>query len=481
MKQYLHRILTCLTLCAILSGSLVTPASAAGFEDVPDHHWAAASIQQCVELGFFNGESATRFGVGHQMTRSAFTVVLCRFFGWETSASGQTVYHDVPTDAWYAGAVESAYTHGAITRQQESFRPADPITREELAVMLVRALGYGSIAGLEQNASHPFQDVTTNSGYIAMAYHLGLISGTSADTFSPSRPASREQVAVILMRLYGKLRENRPQTLVIADTAEALAGASVAAIPAAQLVYSRPASTMLPEDAAAVRGAARQAKIPALLYVTATRQSLTDINLSADTLLSAVSEAGYDGLFLEFSKLTRKSGSDLTQLVTKLSAGLGDKLLYLMVDAPAADNKANPYDYAALGKLADQLFVKIEPRQEASAGFMTAPPAPPEDIYSALTTLQSSVEQGKLSLMFSTAPSVWSKTKEYPMSAEEMAQLLEAEDTAIHFSQRYACSYFISPTSSSQTLSGWYLEEDTLDTRLQLAALLGAKYVCLIH
>jgi len=481
MKRYLHRILACLALCAILSGSLVTPASAAGFEDVPDHHWAAASIRQCVELGFFNGESATRFGVGHQMTRSAFTVVLCRFFGWETAASGRTIYHDVPVDVWYTGAIESAYDHGAITRQQESFRPADPITREELAVMLVRALGYGSIAGLDLGLSHPFTDVTTNAGYIAMAYHLGLISGTSADTFSPTRPASREQVAVILMRLYDKLQKNGPQTLAIADTTEALAGASVAAIPATQLVYSNPVSSMPPEDAASVCGAAQQAEIPALLYVTATSQSLTNINLSANTLLSAVSEAGYDGLFLEFSKLTRKNGSNLTQLVTKLNAGLGDKLLYLTVDAPPADKKTTPYDYAALGKLADQLFVKIEPRQEASAGFMTAPPAPPEDLYRALTTLQSSVEQGKLSLMFSTAPSVWSKTKEYPLSAEEMAQLLEAEDTAIHFSQRYACSYFISPVSSSQTLSGWYLEEDTLDTRLQLAALLGAKYVCLIH
>ena len=87
MKRLFHRTLISLTLCALLASALVLPASAASFEDVPDGHWAAGSIHRCVEQGFFNGESATRFGVGHEMTRSAFTVVLCRFFGWLSSTS----------------------------------------------------------------------------------------------------------------------------------------------------------------------------------------------------------------------------------------------------------------------------------------------------------------------------------------------------------------------------------------------------------
>ena len=150
MKRLFYRILTCLTLCALLTSALALPASAAEFEDVPEGHWAAESIHRCVELGFFNGESAARFGVGHEMTRSAFTVVLCRFFGWETSTPAETVYPDVASDAWYAGAIGAAYEHGAITNQREMFRPADSLTREELAVMLVRALGYSNISGLRR-------------------------------------------------------------------------------------------------------------------------------------------------------------------------------------------------------------------------------------------------------------------------------------------------------------------------------------------
>ena len=63
MRKNLQRILTTLVLCAMLAGSLTAPVSAAAFQDVPAGHWAADSIQRCVEKGFFNGQSETRFGL----------------------------------------------------------------------------------------------------------------------------------------------------------------------------------------------------------------------------------------------------------------------------------------------------------------------------------------------------------------------------------------------------------------------------------
>ena len=482
MKRLFYRILTCLTLCALLTSALALPASAAEFEDVPEGHWAAESIHRCVELGFFNGESAARFGVGHEMTRSAFTVVLCRFFGWETSTPAETVYPDVASDAWYAGAIGAAYEHGAITNQREMFRPADSLTREELAVMLVRALGYDGISGLNQNLSNPFTDVTTNAGYISMAYHLGLVSGTSADAFSPTRAATREQVAVILMRLYDKLQAADPRHISIASAPEDVEGVSAVAVPAAQLVSSKIVSTMLPEEAAAVLEAAHQADIPALLYVPGSKLALNDVNQTHKNLMDAVTAGGYDGLFLDFSKLTHRNIKSMNSLANKLNTSLGDKLLYLTADAPVPNSKGTPaYDYATLSRLADQLFLKIERVQDSVGTFMVAPPAPPESIYYALASLQDSTERGKLAIMFSAAHSTWLKTREFPMTTEELNVLLEGEETEIHDSERYACSYFSGPVAKKQVVTGWYLEEDTLNVRLQLASLLGADCVCLTY
>ena len=211
MKRFLGRSLSCLLLAALLIGAVPAGAASAGFTDVPANSWAADDIRRCVELGLFQGETPTRFGMGRQMTRAAFTVVLCRLFGWPMETPERGTYADVQdTGVWYYSAVETAYAHGAITRQTENFRPQDPITRGEMAVMLVRALGWGTVAGLAQDLPMPFTDVATNAGYISMAYELGIINGTSATTFSPDRTATREQAAVMLMRVYDKYHSAAP-------------------------------------------------------------------------------------------------------------------------------------------------------------------------------------------------------------------------------------------------------------------------------
>ena len=55
------------------------------------------------------------------------------------------------------------------------------ISREEMAVMLVRALGYGTLAQSLSGLELPFDDVTDNRGYVAIAYDIGMITGVVPD------------------------------------------------------------------------------------------------------------------------------------------------------------------------------------------------------------------------------------------------------------------------------------------------------------
>ena len=485
MKKRLKAFLTGLLLCVTLAGSLSVNAAAAGFQDVPANHWAASSIQRCVEHGFFKGQSADRFGLGQQMTRSAFTVVLCRFFGWETTSPTKATYGDVPVDAWYAGAVESAYNHGAITDQREHFRPNDPITREELTVILVRAMGYGTIAGLAQDLELPFKDVTTNVGYITMAYDLGLVNGTTATTFSPDKTATREQVAVILMRLYDKLHGEAPETVAIVSSSMELTGLDVAAIPAGRLicVSGKPVinSAMQGEEVTPLLEAVRQSGAQALLHVTGSSTALNgDAVKTADVLVEAVASGGYDGLFLNIPTLSVKKASVLTKLVKAVDAALGDKPLYVVAEAPTRQGKAyGGYDYTALAAAADHLVLRTASYEKTSTSFTTAPVDPLEEIYYALGSLHDGIDSSKLTLMVTTTPSAWSGKSSYRLTAEEFDTLLADQNTEFYYSDRYACAYLTGTSQNKKDLVVWYLDGKAFAARSQLARAFGVGQFCL--
>ena len=211
MKKRLQRICSCVLLCAaLLCAALPAPAAAAstGFSDVPATHWAADSIRRAVDLGLFQGQTATRFGLGAPMTRGAFVTALCRLFGWEMVTPETGSYADnQDKTAWYYSAVETAYANGAITRQTDTFRPRDPITREELAVMLVRAMGYGTIAGLAQDLPIPFRDVDTDDWFydaVAYVYENGIMAGTDETIFEPTMELDRAMAAQLFYNLEGK-------------------------------------------------------------------------------------------------------------------------------------------------------------------------------------------------------------------------------------------------------------------------------------
>ena len=189
----------------LLSLPTALAVSTPGYADVPADHWAYGDIVRVTQAGLFQGVDSTTFGIGQQMTRAQFVTALVRLFGWEPVVPETPTFSDcADASRWYYSAVETAYANGALPPYANTFRPSDPITREEMATMLVRSLGYTSLAG-RMSASHlPFTDVTTNQGYIAVAYDLGLVTGYDGGLFLPEQAATREQAAAVLARLYDK-------------------------------------------------------------------------------------------------------------------------------------------------------------------------------------------------------------------------------------------------------------------------------------
>ena len=88
------------------------------------------------------------------------------------------------------------------------FEPNKPITREEMAIMLVRTLGYDQLAQQLSKITPPFVDVNKNVGYISIAKDFGMISGSGGNKFNPDNTATREQAAVIMIQMYDRLQQS---------------------------------------------------------------------------------------------------------------------------------------------------------------------------------------------------------------------------------------------------------------------------------
>ena len=192
-------------LAALLLLSAAPLPARAAFSDVPEGHWAAEVIRQAEGYGLIQGYPDGTFGVEDEITRGQFVTVLCRMFGWDLVEPEAPSYIDCGPDAWYYSAVETARAHG-VTDPAGAFRPEDYISRGEMAVMLVRALGYGELAEGLEDPELPFDDVTEDAGYIDVAYRIGMVNGVAGPNgslrFLPSYSATRSEAAAMLVRVY---------------------------------------------------------------------------------------------------------------------------------------------------------------------------------------------------------------------------------------------------------------------------------------
>ncbi|MDF3000048.1 MAG: glycoside hydrolase [Bacillota bacterium] len=189
-----------LMLSAIPTSVLAAPAE---FTDLPAEVWAVDAAHSARDFGLMEGSADGNFGFGKSMTKAEFVTVLGRMFGWQQVKPEVQSFSDVGKSDWYFSSIETALQHKAI-ENTGSFSPGAAITREEMAVMLVRALGYDSLAQSATALGTTFADVKTNVGYITVARDIGMTKGTSETTFSPSQTAKREEAAAMMVRVYEK-------------------------------------------------------------------------------------------------------------------------------------------------------------------------------------------------------------------------------------------------------------------------------------
>ena len=145
--------------------SHVRAVSSLPFTDVAADRWSYSYIKKMYDAGAVSGTSATTFSPDANVTRAQFVTMLAGLAKADVSKYPATPFRDVPESAWYAPYVNWALANGIVSgTSATTFSPDAGITRQDLAVMLYRYTQRYSIA-LQQQTVAPFTDEGSIADY----------------------------------------------------------------------------------------------------------------------------------------------------------------------------------------------------------------------------------------------------------------------------------------------------------------------------
>lgn len=173
------------------------------FLDVDPTAWYYNAVKYAVENGLMSGTGTYTFEPNTTLSRGMIAQMLYALEG-KPSVSAGGYFNDVPATAWFAKAAAWAQSKGIITGYDNgNFGPNDPLTREQLALILynyAKSKGYNTntAGNLSQFIDGLSTSVWAQEG-MAWAVGAGLLSGRDGNMLCPTGTATRAEVAQIMM------------------------------------------------------------------------------------------------------------------------------------------------------------------------------------------------------------------------------------------------------------------------------------------
>lgn len=187
------------------------------FPDVKQGEWYYENVISSVKSGYFHGYQDGTFGPGNSIIRQDFAVVLANAAHADLDSADINVldkFSDVDKNAYYAKALAWCVENGIISGYENGrFGPADPVTREQICVMLSlyitdsvdNAFLVRKAEDMNEIISQ-FPDSQNISSWarlgVASCLRGGLISGADGGRIiDPTATANRAQIATIFMNM----------------------------------------------------------------------------------------------------------------------------------------------------------------------------------------------------------------------------------------------------------------------------------------
>lgn len=167
--------------------------------------WAKDAIENLAGMGITKGATQTLYKPNNKVSKAEFTAMVVRAFKFDTAPVGSIA--DVKSNKWYYKEIMIAENFGIVAGDDKNkFYPEAAITREEIAVMLFKALEASGkeYTGHDNSALEKFTDRNMISPHamasMATLVGEGIIEGLSGSTIGPKYTATRAQAAVFLYR-----------------------------------------------------------------------------------------------------------------------------------------------------------------------------------------------------------------------------------------------------------------------------------------
>ncbi|WP_171634471.1 DUF4430 domain-containing protein [Paenibacillus plantarum] len=168
-------------------------------------NWALDAIREATQKALVEGSNG-QFSPQATVTRAEFTKMLVGVLGLDVQTVKVINFKDVAQDDWFYTYVNAAYKAGLITgTSADQFSPNEKLTREQMAVIMVNALKLPT-AGNALAIDDLEQVSDWAKASVQSVIAQGLISGWD-NRFHPIDEVTREMATVVAMRAYHSIND----------------------------------------------------------------------------------------------------------------------------------------------------------------------------------------------------------------------------------------------------------------------------------
>ncbi len=181
------------------------------FADLPATHWAQPQVEKLVKAGVVSWTPEALFRPEEPVLRGELFKMVLIARRIDTGGKCRARFQDVPCEAWYAPYVEHAFQMAiAEGVGGDLAAPEQPVTREQLFTIIIRALGKRWAAHQQSwseinEALAPYTDRNQIDYYakppLALALKEGILAGYTDATLRPKQVATRAEAAALISRV----------------------------------------------------------------------------------------------------------------------------------------------------------------------------------------------------------------------------------------------------------------------------------------